>query len=517
VTWWQGIVEEGRQDQTLWLILGVLVTSLVLRGGPRLERKRLRGVIILVVFHLILVPVAGLLRVEEVGALRQVRLASLIFAAMAVVAMGATVLFVVLLPRVRLNVPRILRDVLTGVVSIVAILMLVKRSGYNLSGLITTSAILTAVIGFSLQDTLGNVMGGLALQMDNSIKVGDWIKVGTEINGRVTEIRWRYTAIETRNWETMIVPNSALMKGNVMVLGRRQGQPELWRRWIWFNVDFRYQPSDVIRIVNQALQGTPIERVAASPTPPHCLLMDLHESYARYACRYLLTDLATDDPTDSEIRTRIFFALKRAGIPLSIPGHAVFLTEESSERQAEKKSADRGRRLQALAQVDLFKSIAPEERVTLAEGLRYAPFTKGEIITRQGAEAHWLYMMVAGQAAVRLSVDGVEREVARLDAPAFFGEMSLMTGEPRSATVVALGDVECYRLDKAVFHETIKARPELAEMLAEVLAKRRVQLAAVKEGLDHEAQARRLAAAKVDLLGKIRDFFGLDDHHRMVG
>jgi small-conductance mechanosensitive channel/CRP-like cAMP-binding protein len=515
VSVWGGIVEEARRDYSLWIALGFVITAAAMRVAPRAERKRLRGLLLLTLLHFILVPIAGWLRATGSPAADQARIPALICGAMAGVGMAGQLLFVALLPRIRLNVPRILRDVIIAVASIVAILGIFKRAGFNLSGLIATSAVLTLVIGVSLQDTLGNIMGGLALQLDNSIKVGDWIKVGTEINGRVAEIRWRYTAVETRNWETIIVPNSVLMKGQVMVVGRRAGQPDLWRRWVWFNVDFRYQPSDVITCVNEALQGKPIDRVATSPAA-HCILMDLHESYCRYAVRYWLTDIAVDDPTDSEIRTRIYFALKRADIPLSIPGHAVFMTEDTTQRREAKRSADRDRRLTAVSQVDLFKGIPEEERERLAAGLRYAPFTKGEVLTKQGAEAHWLYMMVEGEAAVRVAVDGAEREVAKLRAPSFFGEMSLMTGEPRSATVVALNDVECYRLDKAVFQETIKKRPEIAEVVADVLAKRKVQLAAVKEGLGEEAQARRLAAARKDLLGKIRGFFGLEDDHRMV-
>ena len=110
---------------------------------------------------------------------------------------------------------------------------------------------LTAVIGLSLQDTLGNILSGLALQTDDTIHVGDWVKVG-EVTGRVVDIRWRYTAVETRNWETAIIPNSFLVKNQVLVLGRRTGQPTQLRRWVWFNVDFRFPPTEVIRAVDDA-------------------------------------------------------------------------------------------------------------------------------------------------------------------------------------------------------------------------------------------------------------------------
>jgi len=386
----------------------------------------------------------------------------------------------------------------------------------HLGALLTTSAILTAVIGFSLQDTLGNVMGGLALQLDNSIHVGDWVKLADGTRGRVAEIRWRYTAVETRNWETVLVPNSVLTKGQVVVEGRRENQPTQLRRWVTFNVDFRFQPSDVIRAVDEAVQGAPIERVAHTPLP-HCVLMELGESFGRYAVRYWLTDIAVDDGTDSVIRTRIFFALKRCGVPLSMPAHAIFLTEENHERKAEKTRIDMSRRVHALEAVDLFDDLDDATRTRLAESLHYAPFTRGEAMTRQGAEGHHLYMILQGEAAVRVATDGAEKELARLGPGTFFGEMSLMTGARRSATVVALTDVECYRLDKSAFEGVLVERPELAEGISAILASRRAGLTAAKEDLDEEARQRRLAEDKRAILHKIRDFFGLDAPARISG
>src|SRR6185436_18235715 len=163
----------------------------------------------------------------------------------------------------------------------------------------------------------------------------------------------------------------------------------------------------------------------------------------------------------------------------------------------------------------MFRPLADEDRRLLAERLRYAPFGSGEVLTRQGAEAHWLYLVLSGEVSVRVSTEGgLERVVARLGPGDFFGEMSLMTGEQRSATVVAVTGVECYRLDKAAFQEVIQRTPALAEPMAEILARRRLELAAVKGDLDQEAQRRRLASAKLDLVARIRDFFGLADDPR---
>lgn len=502
------LFEEARDDLSFVLVAALVGAATLLQLAASDERRRLRAMLVLTGLHFALLPIlAGLRADPESGWYNDIRLAALVFEVLAFTGMAGSLVFGLALPRLGLNTPRILRDVLAATTGVIAIIAVANRLGFPLSGVITTSAVLTAVIGFSLQDTLGNVMGGLALQMDNSITVGDWVKVG-DMRGRVAEIRWRYTAIETRNWETVIVPNSVLMKGQVVVEGRRTGQPAQSRRWVYFNVDFRTQPTDVIECVTEALQAAPIERVAVQPAP-HCILIDLHESYSRFAVRYWLTDLAVDDPTDSVVRTRIYFALKRAQIPLSIPAHAVFLTEENEERKQEKTRQDNARRIEALGHVDLFDDLDDATRARLAASLRYAPFTRGEAMTRQGAEAHWLYMIIEGEAVVRVANEGVEKEVARLVAGQFFGEMSLMTGARRSATVVALTDVECYRLDKAAFQAVLLERPELADGLAAVLATRRAGLTVVKEGLDSQTRAQRIAEEKGAILSKIRDFFGL--------
>jgi len=506
---WSQVLAEAEADHTAFLLGGLVCVLLLARLLAPAEKSLRRGLALLFGIHLGLVATAGLLRSLGSAAADDLQMLARVVAGICAVKAAAVLLFGVLLPRLGMQTSRILQDVMIVGASVVAFFYVASRSGVNLSGLIATSAVLTGVIGFALHDTLGNVIGGLQIQIDKSIRIGDWIKVG-DVSGRVVDTRWRFTAVETRNWETLIIPNSVLLGERVYVLGRRMGQPVQWRRWVYFNVDFRHAPSQIVRVVLDALIQVPIEEVAAEPEP-QCVLMDLHESYARYAVRYWLTNLKLDDATDSIVRTRIYFALKRAGIPLSIPAHAVFLTEESSEREQKKQREEQGRRLKAIEKLEIFRPLPDDERAFLAESLRYAPFAAGEVLTRQGAEGHFLYLILGGEVSVRVTGEGaLAREVARLQAGDFFGEMSLMTGELRSATVVATAGVECYRLDKSAFEEILRRRPEVAEPVAEILARRRMELTAVREGLDQEAQTRRLAAAKVDLLARIRDFFGLE-------
>ncbi len=515
---WLKIKEIAERDSLILMTTGfLLLAALLLRYVPG-ERSRIRAATWLYGAALFFILISTL--IDSIGAAavpdsigmstvtRVIHWIALLLGGIAIINLAGIFLFDVILRALKLSTPRILRDLIIAFGYVGVGLVLLSREGASLSGLITTSAVLTAVIGFSLQDTLGNVMGGLALQLEKSINEGDWIRLD-HIEGRVKEIRWRHTSIETRNWDTMIIPNSMLMKGQVLVLGRRDGRSVPHRMWVYFNVDFRFAPTDVIALVDAALQAEPITAVAEDPKA-HCILFDFKESFGVYAVRYWLTDLAADDPTSSIVRARIFFALKRANIPLSIPAHSLFLTQESEERKVIKHERGIKHILREFEEVELFHSLTESERRVLAERVRPAPFTRGEALTRQGAEAHWLYILTKGSAEVVISnEDGTSRQVAILKDGDFFGEMGLMTGEPRSATVIALEDVEACRLDKHDFYDIIHSRPEIAEQLSHVLARRRVGLEAAREGLDEEAKNKKMAPMQKDILDRIIEFFGL--------
>jgi CRP-like cAMP-binding protein len=135
---------------------------------------------------------------------------------------------------------------------------------------------------------------------------------------------------------------------------------------------------------------------------------------------------------------------------------------------------------------------------------------KGEVMTRQGAEAHWLYILTKGSAEVTLSLaSGENKRVSLLQAGDFFGEMSLLTGEPRSATVKALEDSECYRLDRQAFEDILRARPEITQHLSEVLARRQVELEAVRHDLDAAAQAKMIQHQQRSIFDSIYKLFKL--------
>src|SRR5262249_30996034 len=170
------------------------------------------------------------------------------------------------------------------------------------------------------------------------------------------------------------------------------------------------------------------------------LAKDGKDSFAYYIVRYWLTDLPHDDATSSRVRARIYTALKRASIPLARPAQTFFFRADDEEQ---KVLRDRLREVEALKGLELFKGLTDEEVLKLTAHLRFAPFTEGETITKKGTVAHRLYILTRGRVEVLASVKGGRtKSVASIEAPGFFGEMGLMTGEPRSADVIARTDVE---------------------------------------------------------------------------
>src|SRR5690349_3691003 len=163
------------------------------------------------------------------GAARVVETVFRVVSAIALVRLLGFAAFRLLLPALGRTPPRIVEDLTIIAVYLVYGLAQLRGAGVDLTSIIATSAVITAVIAFAAQDTLGNMLGGIALQLDNSVQVGDWIQVDGQV-GRVRDIRWRSTLVETRDWETLVIPNSALMKGRVALLGRREGAPLQLRR-----------------------------------------------------------------------------------------------------------------------------------------------------------------------------------------------------------------------------------------------------------------------------------------------
>jgi small-conductance mechanosensitive channel/CRP-like cAMP-binding protein len=485
-----------------FLTLGILVALLFVRRLLPPDRRR-RGRVALVFLALSLIlrlGSGGLHALDEKDAAQVMVVLALLLLAFGITGVIALLVFDIGFARVRVTVPSLVRDILQAVALVIITMAVLQTVGVNVAGLITTSAILTAIVGLALQNTIANLFAGLSLQVDRTIGVGDWVHVKDRI-GRIVEIKWRSTLLVTRDGDNVILPNAMLLQNEVLNYSKPTREHRIWLR---LGIAYRHPPNEVRRVLLEAVDGVP--GVLAAPAPT-CFPSDFGDSAVVYALSYWIDDVQRESGIAGEIRTRIWYATQRAGLEIPFPIRSVHMHAEPEAKPAEADAV--AERASTLARTPLFGRLEPRERELLARRLKTQRFAAGESIIRQGDDGSSLYLLRAGQVVVRLAVDDAEREVATLGPGQFFGEMSLMTGEPRKATCAAKGDATCYVMQHAAFRRVLEAKPQIAEQISTVLGQRQMALEGERGHLSAEARARAAAENSSRLLARIRDFFNL--------
>jgi small-conductance mechanosensitive channel/CRP-like cAMP-binding protein len=401
--------------------------------------------------------------------------------------------------------PKIIRDIVHGLVYFFVALGVLREIGFEPGQLLTTSALLTAVIGLSLQETLGNLVAGLSVQMQPPFVVGDWIQYENDPRsiGRVIESNWRATTLRTLDEVDIIVPNGLLSKAAL----RNHSRPTaVTRRGVVVIVGYDVPPGRVREALLSAATGSP----GVLPQPePSVVLQHFGDSGIEYWLRYFIDNFPERDRIDGSVRERIWYGFQRANIRIPYPHRRVLLQQQSEETLALEQTRLVDRCERALERVDVLRVLTPEQRRRLAERGTSRLFSPGEIIVRQGDDADELFVVLAGEVAVVLASSSSEKEISRLTAGEFFGEMALVTGERRKATVKAATECELVAVGHDAFERVLRETPEVATELSRVLAERQLTLDAEGQRLSIEARAAVVDEEQSRLLASIRRFFSL--------
>lgn len=509
---WQQIYSFAWSESLVIFSVLVLIAGLLLSLYQPNERILVRNMVLLFLASLIGLLISGIISVSQLSEhANWVHKLFIFIAGTVAIRLNGLVLFRILLPTIRIQTPSILEDVLIFIAYFGWGLVQLKEAGLEVGELVTTSAIMTAILALAMKDTLGNLLGGVALQWDHSIKQGDWVRIN-ETEGKVVDIRWRAIFIENRDWETVVIPNSILMQNSFKVLGKKIDEPMQWRRWVWFNVDYSIPPTKVISIVEEAINSAEINNLSKEPQP-NCQMMNYESSYARYALRYWLTNIALDDPTDSLVRQHLFDALAREGIAPAIEKNHIYLTKENDKQEAKKHEREIAERIQIIKNISLFSGFGKSELHHLANELKYSPFSKGDVITQDGEVDHWLYVIVSGIAGeyVKDNSDNLNK-ILTLAKGDYFGEMGLMTGEPRTATVIAEDEMVCYRLDKTGFKDLINSRPTLIDEISAALLSDRLTVERAKKQIAKKNDELNPEDRHLQLVNRMKKFFSVFNH-----
>jgi small-conductance mechanosensitive channel/CRP-like cAMP-binding protein len=359
--------------------------------------------------------------------------------------------------------------------------------------ILTASAVSAVVVGFALQDTLGNAFAGLGIQVEKPFRVGNWIKVG-DFEGKVSQVTWRATKLLTRAGTYIVVPNNIISKESIV----NYSEPILpVRLWVDVGVTYNKPPNAVKAALLEAIDQAPL---ALKSPAPDVLLMDFAASAITYRARFWIADFEVDDIAYDQVRTAIFYALARRGIEIPYP-----IQIEMSREETSSAILTRDDMVSLLGAVQIFAALSEDERKNLAARCREAIYATGETVVRQGEAGTSMFIVYSGQ--VKVTIEPGHREVARTDPGGFFGEMSLLTGDPRTATVSATCDSILLEIPADGFRQIALAQPAVVEAVG-------VAVVARRSGLDQaRAEAALLDASLREqsrsLISRVRRFLRL--------
>lgn len=475
------------------LLVAVVLIAAAAVALPRGERHRVRLAIALAAGHAIALVVRPLLADAALPGLRLIA----VFLLLASIARAGFLLLMdgVVTRRLGRAVPQIFRDLLQVTLFVLAGLTTLSIGGVDLSSLLATSALITAVVGLSLQETLGNTIAGVAMQAQPPFEVGDWIELDGGRVGRVTSVGWRAITLHTNDDVEVSLPNAMLAKAAITNYSRPS--PAV-RRVMRISAPYSEPPHHVEAVLLDAIAGIP--GVLAEPMPT-VVTAGFGDSGMEYQLRYFIDDFLMRDTTDGLVRDRVWYAFRRTHITVPYPTQTLLVHAQGSE-QFERESEGRlMERVSALARVDFLAELPPPALRELALGARRKPYAAGEPIIEAGQPGDEFYILRRGEVAV---LSG-ERELARLGPGQFFGEMSLLTGAPRSATVRTLTPCELIVIHKPSMQEVLETYPAVVDRITSVLETRVDALnRAAPEPSPSDA-----TAARGPLVDRIREFFKL--------
>jgi small-conductance mechanosensitive channel/CRP-like cAMP-binding protein len=383
---------------------------------------------------------------------------------------------------------KLIADLVSGLVYVAAFFAILAFAfDQEISGVLATSGVVAIVIGLALQTSLGEIVSGLFMSVEAPYRAGDWITLDDNVEGQVIETNWRATRIRTWAGDVRIVPNSVIARSQIVnhYFPDPHHTPS-----VDVTIDARTPPARAMAVLMSAALASPCVR---REPPPTVIIRTLGQTTIEYRVEFVIDDFAEARAARSDVASRIWLHLVWAGIRMDGPPLA---SPANAESEAERTAALE----KALTRVSLFEPLSFDERGALAASFKTRKVAAGTTLVSQGEGGDSMFLISEGVLIVRAHrKEGNDADVTRLGPGEFFGEMSLLTGEPRSATVVALTDVCVHELAKDDLSPIMTTRPALANELARVLATRQLALAAAGRVTLHppetcDSYAERIAA-----------------------
>jgi len=404
--------------------------------------------------------------------------------------------------RRQMPIPHFLRQVI-GLILLLVASLIVLTSVYHAEGqlaaLLAGSGIAAIIIGLATQDLLGGIIAGIALQISKPYKVGDWLKVQDQF-AEVMEINWRSTRLRTNDAIYLDVPNYSITRGTIINL---HYPTQIHAMRIRVGVDYAIPPNRVKDALFRA--ATSAEGVVPSP-PVRVFLVDFAESAALYEIKFSMGNHQAYNEVSDAIRTNIWYEFKRQRITIPYPTRTLHVQrprhQSVPEGHAEAQAIMRGE--------PLFDCLNDAQLDHVLHCARFNRYGRGESLIQEGAEGDSMFVMLRGTAHVSVLRNGAGIRLGVLRAGDCFGEMSLFTGEPRSATVRAEGDCEALEISKEAMAEVLQDSPQCLTQLSELMAKRKLEGEGIlKDATQTPDQVTKEREYRASFLQRLRAVFEL--------
>jgi len=400
-------------------------------------------------------------------------------------------------------IPHFLREIVALVIFVVALLFVLSFAYHaerELKGVVATSGVVAVILGLAGQNLLGGIIAGMSLQINRPYKVSDWLKVG-DTYGEVMEINWRSTRLRTNDGIYLDIPNNEIVKTTIVNL---HYPTEIHAMRIRVGVDYNVPPNQVKDALTRAAQSA----INVLPEPKvRVFLVDFGDHAVIYEIKFYMGNHSRINETNDAVRTNVWYELKRQNIKIPFPIRTLHVERRPpvtlDQGHEEARAILRGE--------PLFQCLSDDQIDNLVKQSDLNHFGRGERVIEEGAEGDSMFILLRGAAEVSVAKNGSTIPVASLRSGDCFGEMSLLTGEKRSATVRADGDCYVMEISKDVMANVVRDAPECLKQLSELLAKRKMETEgilkdAATSSADQAAKQREYTAT---FLRRLKTFFAL--------
>jgi potassium efflux system protein len=397
---------------------------------------------------------------------------------------------------VRLKLSQGNREAIATLISyslgILGLVIILQVNGLDLASLMVVLGGLGVGIGFGLQDVTKNLVSGLTLLVEGKLQVGDYIEFAG-LSGYIKEISIRSTIVRTFDGGDVVVPNSNLISDQVLNWSYKNFTGK-----IHLPIGVAYD-SDPILVTETLLNSAYMEPTVLHEPPPRVIFYGFGENSLNFELWVWVSRIDEGISVRSSLNFIIEYNFRQAGIRIPFPQRDLWLRNPEPLRL---QSIERLAELQAGSDSSQVTSIRSPQMVSIRSCLKQSPYfqecsdlrlreiietgyrkvlSQSEILVKEGEMTNAFYIVLSG--AIETIVIRLNKHVTTYYAGDLFGEAPVMLGVPYIATARALEETNLFVIHTSSFEKLLRSRPQLAEMLAQELAKEKEVYAEVRQQL----------------------------------